>query len=455
MKQFTPLLLSVLLLNFLNSCTKGKDDTETPPVDQDKTWLLNPSTGWEHVNTITYPKAESGDISSNFMIAYDLASTGNNSFSVLYGANFLHIDPITVISKAVFKSNDVNVGSGTRLKFQGGAKRATFYGQFIPNSAIPVFTEFVGLESVDIYDENNIKQSRLTRNNNKEFNFNYNANGDFIAASTDNFTQSHLYYSRFPSTIPFMKEANVLTTRTGVKTLMMIPFTSTTGKPCNFHICKEGALVRFQAIEMLTDMYAAEPNQYQVFSQGTLDGVEPTELRIETESLVAYDAQQDVVTFVLAGFADINSTKINKLHCFRWNKATNECKLLWRNTSIDQNLSKGLLDRFKPNNVFAEQFRANKFLENRLTADGTLYTLFTKEKYAEPEIGKQYTILYTVGLAGIRELGRLDELYNGSVAISTCRNINGVYYALVYPVGASIIKTDDPRFHMELVKLKQ
>jgi hypothetical protein len=457
MKQFVHFTLFILSLSVLGACSKGSKDSETVPPDQERGWLLSPSTGWEHVNTINYPAAETGDVSSGFMSPYDLASTGNNNFTVLYGANFMHsnIDPITVISKAVFKNNDVNVGSGTRLKIQGGSKRSTFYSQFVPNSAIPVFTEFAGLSYVDMFDENNVKQSRLTRNETKEFNFNYNANGDFIAASTDNNGLSHLWYARYPSAAPFMKEANILTTRGSVKTLMTIPFTSTAGKPFNFHICKEGTLVKFQAIEMLSDMNATEPNKSDMVSQGTLEGVDPNELRIETESLVTYTVQQDVVTFVLAGFADVNATKINKLHCFRWNKSTGECKLLWRNTNIDVNLSKGILDKFKPNAVFSEQFKFNKYLEIRLTPEGTLYTIFTKEKYAEPNMGKQYSILYTVGLAGTKELGRLEELYNGSVAISTCRYIDGSYYALVYPVATSVIKQDDPKFHMELVKLKQ
>ena len=440
MKKFIILLLVIIII------TSCEEDVDTPEVvNQSDGWLIAPETGWKHVMTIPYEKPSAAREGNDWLSAYDMTLIGDE-IGILYSANYYLGDkgPIKQFYKVKFKENDSNVGSGTALQVIGTTSRTTFHSQLVPNSLIPVFINFAGTEQVELYDENDSKMAMFLTNNVKEINYYYTPNGNFLGAGLDETYASHFWNLQYPQTTFAITDIKLAKDRKSFKSTFVIPLKLSDNNYYTLSVGKEGTKTRYQLLKLLPERdYNIEIN-YEKISEGELTGVPASNLRGMNESLVAYDVQSDVVTFVIGDYEDINSAQINKLHCYRWNKATNEFTTLWETEPISRNLSNGILD-----NVTSEY----KYRENRLTSDGTFYTLFTKEKYRDPDLGTRYTILYTVNAAGVKESGKLDELYNNSVVITTCRYMNGGYYALVYPWNDAAIKKDDAKFHLELVKL--
>lgn len=437
------ILIYIFILVTIVSCEEeaGKQENQ----DQSENWLLDPETGWEHVMTIPYEKPTTAQAGNDWITAYDMTLIGNE-IGVLYSANYYlgEKGPVRQFHKVKFKENDSDVDSGIRLDVMGTTSRTTFHSQLIPNSLIPVFINFAGTEQIELFDENDSKMGMLLTEHAEEINYHYTANGNFVAAGLDRTYASHFWNLQYPQTIFSISDVRSAKDRGSFESTLVLPLKLSDDNYYTLSVGTEGIKTRYQVLRLLPEKdYNIEIN-YEIVSEGELSGIPAANLREPTQSLVAYLVQDDVVTFVLADFEGVNNPQINKLHCYRWNKAMNTFSTVWESAPVGLNLSKGIL-----NNTRAEY----KYRENRLTPEGTFYTLFTKEKYGEPEAGSQYTILYTVDAAGIHESGRLEELYNNSVVITTCRYMKGTYYALVYPWNDTILKKGDQKFHLELVKL--
>lgn len=437
------ILFILIVLGILHSC---KEESIEPLSQNDSdNWLLDPSTGWKHVMTIPYEKDPAAREGIDWLTAYDMTQIGDE-IGVLYSANYYleSKGPVRQFYKVKFKENESNVSGGTKLKVIGTSTRTTFHSQLIPNSLIPVFTNFAGTEMVELIDENDSRMGMLLTEHAKEINYHYTANGNFLGAGLDNTYTSHFWNTQYPQAVFSIPDIPTAKDRGSFKTAIVIPLKLSDGNYYSVSVGKEGVMTRCQILKLYPEKnYHIEIN-YAVVYEGELSGIPAANLRSPSQSLVTYSLLDDVLTFVLADFDEINNPKINKLHCYRWNMITNSFSTLWESDAVDLNFSKGILD-----NKHTEY----KYRENRLTPDGTFYTLFTKEKFSEPNVGTQYTILYTVNSEGIRESGRLDELYGNSVVITTCRYIKDTYYALIYPWENYVLKNGDAKFHLEVVKL--
>lgn len=243
--------------------------------------------------------------------------------------------------------------------------------------------------------------------------------------------------------------------RAAFKSKIVIPMKLDDDKPYTFTIGEEGTKLKYQVLKLLPEKERLDPNyeiidqaEFTILQASSLDALEPY------RTLVAYSFDDDVLTFVLADFKMVSGvSQMNKLHCYRWNARTTGITTLWESSEVDITLAKALeKDRVKdgiPTTL--------PYLENRLTPDGTLYTIYTKQLYTEPQPEQEYAILYTVNATGIKELNRTDYIYKKykkTVRIGNCRYMNGTYYALVYPLGTEYIKSSDSRYGIEVVKLK-
>ena len=438
--------LFVLACFALLAACKKENTTTTPVTNQEEDWLINPATGWKHVQTVSYEKPADALAGNDRFTGYDLTQIGNE-IGILYSANYYMPEkgPIRQFYKIKFKENDSNIGSGAKLKIYGTTSRSTFHSQLIPNTLIPVFINYSGSDRIELYDENDSKMGFMLFNNAKEISYHYTKDGDFVAGGIDDTYANHFWTLKYPQTVPTsFPDIKAAKDRADFKSSFSMPVKATDGNYYVFAIGKVGAALAYQVVRLQPEKDYNTTINYEIVKQGTLDGIAPQNLRTAAQSLVTYDVQGDVLHFVLADFNGINNPRINKLYGYRWNRQTNSFEKLWETPEVSLNLSKAILDNKK-----AEY----KYRENRLTPDGGFYTLFTKEKFGEPEVGTQYTILYTANATGIKELGKLDELYGNSVSITNCRYINNAYYALVYPSETTTFKLGDRKFHLELVKL--
>lgn len=437
-------LFFILLLAFI-AC---EPESSEPSPDQSDN-LLDPSTGWEHVMSIK----QRGALST-----YDMTMAGQE-IAVLYGSTISTSGPD--FYKVKFKDNDAGAPAGMKLDFDTDDK--TIYNtQFIPNSFIPVFTNFEGTGYVGLVDENNTRVTRLKTDRvlaNEFINYHYSAAGDFVGAMV---LGSHIPFATqywngtFPTPVTsgFMRLIDTDKDRATFKSKIVIPMKLADGKPYTFTIGENGTKLTYQVLKLLPEKERLDPN-YQIIDEAefttlqasSLDALEPY------RTLVTYSFDDDVLTFVLADFKMVSGTyQMNKLHCYRWNARTSGITTVWESAEVDITLAKALeKDRIKDGIPTTWPY-----LENRLTPDGTLYTLYTKQLYTEPQPQEEYAIVYTVNASGIRELNRTDYIYKNykkSVRISNCRYMNGSYYALVYPLGTEYIKATDSRYGIEVVKL--
>lgn len=450
LRKMKKLLFVWIALVLCSSCKKNKEKEEQESVGQNQssTWLMDPSTGWQHVMSIE---------SSFNLTAYDMTPIGQE-IGVLYGSL-----SGTDYYKVKFRENDASTPGGTKLGFSTSGK--TLYNvQFIPNAYVPVFTNFEGTGSVGIVDENNTRVTRLQtdRVQASEFiNYHYTKAGDFVGAAI---MGSHIPFvtecwtGKFPTPVisGFMTKINTNKDRGSFVSKMVIPLKLSDDRSYTFTIGTEDAKLKYQVLKLLPEKQLQDPN-YEIVDQAELTGMQASDLDAlyPYRSLVTYSIDDDVLTFVLADFKMTNNVaQMNKLRCYRWNKRTNGISVLWESATVDATLAKAIeKDRIKKDDIPTTL----PYLENRLTPDGTFYTLYTKQLYTEPLPDQEYVVLYTVNVSGIKELNRTDYIYKNykkTVRISNCRYMNGAYYALVYPIATEFLKPGNAKFHLEVIKLK-
>ena len=447
MKYF---ILFVSLVSVLASCKKSNNQ-EDPQQSQEDNWLLSSSTGWEHIMSIEIDKPVS---------TYDMTSIGQE-IGVMYSTTVYNNGPQVEFYKVKFKENDSKASGAIKLGFSTVGK-TIYHSQFIPNTFIPVFTNFEGTGAVGVVDENNTRVTRLTTDRTQTseiINYYYTKAGDFLGGVV---LGSHIPFStqywtgKFPTPVisGFMPLIDTDKDRGNFKSKIVIPLKLSDDKSYTFTIGEEGTKLKYQVLKLLPEKQRIDPN-YEIVDQAEFTGLQTASLDSNTpyRALVAYSVEDDVLTFVLADFKMVSGVnQMNKLHCYRWNKRTNGISTLWESSEVNVGLSKAIEKDVKINGI-----SPSPYLENRLTSDGTFYTLFTKELYTEPQPDQEYAVLYTVNASGIKELSRTDHIYKNykkSVRISNCRYMNGSYYALVYPIGTEYLKPGDSKFHLEVVKLK-
>ncbi|MEI9918409.1 MAG: hypothetical protein WDO14_06355 [Bacteroidota bacterium] len=443
-------LFILIIFAGLSSCEDDKKESINP--DSPEAWLLDPATGWQHVMSIE---------SNGTLSAYDMTMAGQE-IAVLYGSLIYDGGPQSRFYKVKFKENDLAASEGMRLDFSTDDK-TIYNSQFIPETFIPVFTNFEGTGAVGIVDENNTRVTRLEtdRVQASEFiNYHYSKAGDFLGAAV---LGSHIPFStqywsgKFPTPViaGFMPLIDTDKDRVSFKSKIVIPLKLSDDQPYTFTIGEEGTKLKYQVLKLLPGKQRIDPN-YEIVDQAEFTGLEASSLdALEPyRTLVTYRFDDDVLTFVLADFKMVSGVyTMNKLHCYRWNKRTNGISTLWESSEVDVTLGKAI-EKDRKDGIPTTL----PYLENRLTPDGTFYTIYTKQLYTEPLPEQEYVILYTVNATGITELNHTDYIYKNykkTVRISNCRYMNGAYYALVYPVGTEYIKTTDPKYHIEVVKLKQ
>lgn len=417
------------------------------------TSLLDPTTGWEHVMSIE----GTGTFST-----YDMAHTGQE-IAVLYGTLIYDGGPKSEFYKVKFKESDATAPESTKLGFSTSG-RTIYQSQFIPESYTPVFTntEYVG-NTAGLIDENNNRTTRfvtdLTQPTQEIINYHYTKAGDYLAAVV---LGSHIPFatqygtSKFPPTPAadgFMPTISTDKDRGSFISKVVIPLKLSDDKSYTFSIGTDGTQLKYQVLKLLPEKQRIDPN-YEIIDEAAFSGIQASGMDplAPYRTLVAYSFDNDELTFVLADFKIVSNVyKMNKLHGYRWKKSTNALTTLWESPEVDITLARAIEKDEKINGISTW-----RYLENRLTPDGTFYTLYTKELYTEPSPEQEYAILYTVN-ATINELNHTDYIYKNykkSVRISNCRYMNGAYYALVYPIGTEYVKASDPKYHIEVVKLK-
>ena len=447
----------VLILTVLATFYACKEDTggdDPTPQNPSGALLLDPATGWKHVISIdTKDKGLSGcDITPvGQEIAVLYKSTKNNQSDIHY-------------HKVKFKESDSQASAGTMLGFSTDG-RTIYYSQFIPESYTAVFTnvEYMG-DHHALIDENNTRTVRFITeisNPGAEFiNYYYTKASDYLGATIKNKTSPFgIQYgsSKFPPTPVtdgFMPKISIDYVRGNFTSKMVIPLKLSDNLPYTFAIGTDGTKLKYQTLKLLAEKTRIDPN-YEIVDEGEFTGWQASTLESNDpyRSLVAFSYDNDVLTFVLADYKMVSGVNVmDKLHCYRWKKGTAGLSTLWESGEVDATLANALAGKEKILDV-----QTRRYEENRLTPDGTLYTIHTKKLYTQPDPEKQYSLLYTVNAAGIKELGRTDYLYNNykqSAWINTCRYINGAYYALVYPTSDyEYVKNDSPKYHIEVVKL--
>lgn len=409
MNTFTKGILPVLILTLLFfSCKKNEGGEEPVPPNSSEAWLLAPSTGWKHVTTID---------NTQTIAVYDMTSFGQE-IGVLYSGLSYSNGPTISFYKVKFKENDVKAPEGTKLGFSTSGK-TIYHGQFIPESYTPVFTnlEYVG-NTLGLIDESNTRTVRFvtdrTQPADEIINYYYTKTGDYLAGVV---LGSHIPFatqygtSRFPPapiTDGFMPTISTDKDRGNFISKIVIPLKLSDDKPYTFTIGTESSQLKYQVLKLFPEKQRIDPN-YEIVDQAAFTGLEASGLDPLSpyRSLVSYSYDNDVLTFVLADYKIVSNVyQMNKLHCYRWKKGASGLTTLWESPAVDITLANAIEKDEKTNGVSAWPY-----LENRLTPDGTFYTIFTKALYTEPQPESEYTVLYTVNSTGIKELNRTDYIY--------------------------------------------
>lgn len=441
----------IILTLLLFSCKKNKEKEQPVDPNSSAAWLLDPSTGWQHVMSIAN--------TDKALSVCDMTPVGQE-IAVLYKSRPAN----NQYYKVKFKESDAQLPQGTKLGFSTDG-RTVYYSQFIPESYTPVFTDmqYVG-SNYALIDENNTRTVRfitdLSDPENEFVNYYYTKAADYLGTVIVNKrTPFAIQYgsSKFPPTPVtdgFMPKISTDYIKGSFVSKMAIPLKLSDNNAYTFSIGTDGTKLKYQVLKLLPAIAQSNAN-YEIIDQAEFTGWLASGLESNSvyKSLIAFSYDNDALTFVLADYKMVSGVNVmNKLHCYRWKKGTAGLSTLWESAEVDNTLANALGTKEAINDV-----QPRRYEENRLTPDGTLYTIHTKKLYTQPQPEKEYSILYTINASGIKELSRIDYLYNNykkTVHISNCRYINGAYYAAVYPIEDEYVKTNSAKYHLEIVKLK-
>lgn len=449
------LLLVYTLLLFTVACKK-KADPNPDDLQNTGNLLTDPATGWKRVAVIPFDGLGSGATPYNAMKGFDLQKV-NSQFAVLYTQHSL--DPAVHVSSDYFyKTIVAESTTATNLEkinfgiFSGGANSSpfTYYGQFISNTSTPVFT---GMDYTNNYIQLRDNTGKIIAGapSSNYPTFKYLTDGEFLAGSVWLGHETFLWHYKNP-TDP-LGDFNY-TFRPGVidgnKRLFNIPIKAADGKYYEFSLCSKNGITTFMTTRSREDRtYGATPPNYEIVDSGPVPNMPQSGLPADNVILLTHDYNSTTgeLTFVFEDYLRILTEVDNRyknIYTYRWKQGS--LTKLWQTSSIENDAAlQGALTVYS---------NVNKLNDWRLKPDGTLY-LMDYVQVTRPQSADPVLKLWEINGAGIKVMSAITygQTIQKEFTISTCRYIDGAYYALAYPTGDSRYKIGDPHYHMEIVKL--
>ncbi|PSK91565.1 hypothetical protein B0I18_105148 [Taibaiella chishuiensis] len=446
------LYASLALLLMATGCTKtSPSDGDSDNADD---LLTEPATGWKRVAIIPFDGLGGGATPYNAMKGFDLQKA-NGQFAVLYTQHSL--EPVAHVSSDYFYKTVVSENAtATNLQkisfgiFSGGGNSSpfTWYGQLLPNSVIPVFT---GMD----YNNNYIQLRNSTGDiiagapASNYPTFKYTNDGTFLAGSMWTGHESFLWHYKNP---PDPIGDFSATYRPGVieghKRLFNIPVKAADGNYYEFSLCSKDGATTFMVIRCREDRtYGATPPNYEIVDAGTVANMPQSGFPADFLELLTYDYNTETgeITFVFDDFqsAASGSDARKNIYCYRWRQGS--LTRLWQ-ASLDQDADFS--------NAVKVYINKNMLNEWRLKPDGTLYTMARFEANV-PQPADPAIKLWEVNNSGVKVISSITygQTVQKDFTLSTCRYLDGAYYALAYPTGDGRYRIGDPHYHMEIVKL--
>lgn len=442
------------LLLFAGSCKK---DTDGDGIKSTKDLLTDPATGWKTVGIIPFDELTTGRGTTpyNSMKGFDLQKVGGQ-FAVLYSQHSLDLSnrlksdwffKALVSENATAQPEKINFGAFS----SGPYANYTFYAQLVPNTSTAVFTgvDYNYNHTVLVDNTGQIiagTPSRIAT-------FRYLPDGEFIAGG-GGFGSRETYlwhYKNPPDPIGDFNYTFRPSTVDDNKRLFIIPIKGADGNYYEFSLCTKNGATTFLTTRCREDRaYGATPPNYEITDFGTVPNMAQSGLPTDNLILLTYDYNSATgeLTFVFEDYLRIPTEVDNRyknIYAYRWKQGS--LTRLWQ-TALDADADVDFINAIQ---VFGNKNMLNEW---RLKPDGTFYLLgyiqSNRPQNADPAIK-----LWEVNNSGIKVLSSItyEQTIQKSFEISTCRYIDGAYYALAYPTGEYVYSIGDPHFHLEIVKL--
>ncbi|WP_316812236.1 hypothetical protein [Pedobacter heparinus] len=447
------------LLLFISSCKKDKKPDD---INNTENLLTDPATGWKRVAVIPFDelKTARGTSPYNRMKGFDLQKVGGQ-FAVLYAQHSLDLNnrlasdwffKALVTENATVQPEKINFGafSSSGSGNPGPYGKYTFYAQFLPGNSTPVFTgvEYTNNHTVLVDQTSKVIAGTPSRIST----FGYLPDGEFLAGTTPlNGSETHLWhYKNPPNPLGDFNYTYRPSTIDGNKRLFTIPIKGADGNYYEFALCSKNGANTFMVIRCREDRpYGATPPNYEVVDSGPLSGMPQSGL--SADSLIPltyeYNSTTGELTFVFEDYLRIPTEVDNRyknIYAYRWKQGL--LTKLWQTSAIE---SDGVLQA-----ALTTYSNVNRLNDWRLKADGTLYLMDVVQSNS-PQNGDAALKLWEVNGSGIKVISSVThgQTVQKEYTISTCRYIDGAYYALAFPTGDSKYSIGDPHYHMELIKL--
>jgi len=432
------------LLIIVTACKKNNssNDDDTPNANN---LLTDPATGWKRVAVIPFDelKTARGTSPYNRMKGFDLQKVGGQ-FAVLYAQHSLDVNSrlnsdwffkALVSENATAQPEKINFGAFS----SGGSGNAgpygtySFYAQFIPGSSTPVFTGIDYTNNHTVLVDGTGKTIAGTPS--RIATFSYMTDGEFMAATVPyGDRDTYLWhYKNPPNPIGDFNFTYRPVNIDGNKRFFNIPIKANDGNYYEFSLCSKNGATTFLTTRCRDDRaYGGTPPNYDITDVGTVPDMPQSGLQLLTYD---YNSTTGEITFVF--------TNLGNIHCYRWKQGS--LTKLWQ-ASLDGDAN--FRDAIQ---VYTNRNMLNEW---RIKPDGTFYlmcsSLTIPFNYPSPWIK-----LWEVNQLGVKVVSTLAEAQTAQkeFTISTCRYIDGAYYALAYPTGDSRYKIGDPHYHMEVIKL--
>lgn len=457
----TPILLVCSLLLFNVACKK-KSAPDPDGTQNTANLLTDPATGWKRIAIIPFDDLTTARGTSPFnrMKGFDLLKIGGQ-FAVLYAQHSLDVNnrlssdwffKALVSENATAKPEKINFGafSSSGSGNAGPYGKYTFYAQFVPNTSVPVFT---GMDYTNNYivlmDKTGKPLGGAPSSSYPQFY--YTADGEFLAGSLFRGDASFLWhYKNPPNPVGDFNYTFRPATIDGNKRLFSIPINGADGNYYEFSLCNKNAVNTFMVIRCREDRtYGGTPPNYEIVDSGPLAGMPKSGLLADNLIPLTYDYNSNTgeLTFIVEDYLRIPTEVDNRyknIYAYRWKQGS--LTKLWQTAAIenDATLQAALT-------VYSNVNRLNDW---RLKPDGTLY-LMDNIQLDRPQSSDAVLKLWEVNGSGIKVVSAITygQTVQKEFTISTCRFIDGAYYALASPTGDGTYKIGDPHYHMEIVKL--
>lgn len=461
MKKLIPLICTLLL--FTGACKKNANPNPDS-IQNGGDLLTDPSTGWKRVAIIPFDelKTAKGTSPYNRMKGFDLQKVGDQ-FAVLYAQHSLDVSnrlsadwffKALVSENAIVQPEKISFGafSSSGSGNAGPYGKYTFYAQFVPNTSTPVFT---GMDYTNNYillvDKTGKTLAGAPSSSYPQFY--YTVDGEFLAGSLFRGDASFLWhYKNPPNPTGDFNYSFRPATIDGNKRLFSIPIKAADGYYYEFSLCNKNAVNTFLVTRCREDRaYGGIPPNYEIVDSGPLANMPQSGLTADNLIPLTYDYNSTTgeLTFVIEDYLRIPTEVDNRyknLYAYRWKQGS--LTKLWQTSAIENDaaLQAALT-------VYSNVNRLNDW---RLKPDGTLY-LMDYIQSNTPQPANAAIKLWEVNGSGIKAISTMTygQTVQKEFTISTCRYIDGVYYALASPSGDGTYKIGDPHYHMEVVKLNK